>query len=168
MDIYNELDRHEISATFILVGQRELVHQRQAFEKAKQMQIVGRFMVHLHQFAGLRDLDDCRFCLEQYDQGCEYPDASGWSFTRYYFPIGFEAGWRLAHEAKELWEAFKLVRAEAKLPGKLEIPMQYFSRTVECAMKTFTSADCSRPTIGVDQWKDAIELSGYRDAGRYL
>jgi transposase len=51
VDIYNDLDRHDIATTVVLVGQPELVHQRDAFEKAKKMQIVGRFMVHLHQFA---------------------------------------------------------------------------------------------------------------------
>ncbi|SLM42293.1 conserved hypothetical protein [Nitrospira sp. ND1] len=58
VDIYNDLDRHDIATTVVLVGQPELVHQRDAFEKAKKMQIVGRFMVHLHQFAGLRNQKD--------------------------------------------------------------------------------------------------------------
>ena len=56
-------------------------------------------------------------CLKGYDDESEYPEASGCSFTRYFFPSGFEAGWRLAGEAKVLWEAFQHVRAEAKLPG---------------------------------------------------
>ena len=168
VDIYNDLDRHDIATTVVLVGQPELVHQRDAFEKAKKMQIVGRFMVHLHQFAGLRNQKDFAYCLKGYDDESEYPEASGCSFTRYFFPSGFEAGWRLAGEAKVLWEAFQHVRAEAKLPGKTEIPMQYFSRTVEFALRDYRSIDGGPPTISLNQWKEAIERSGYRDAGRYL
>ncbi|SLM42298.1 conserved hypothetical protein [Nitrospira sp. ND1] len=74
----------------------------------------------------------------------------------------------MAGEAKVLWEAFQHVRAEAKLPGKTEIPMQYFSRTVEFALRDYRSIDGGPPTISLNQWKEAIERSGYRDAGRYL
>lgn len=168
VDIYNALDRQDISTTVVLVGQPELVHQRDAFEKAKKMQIVGRFMVHLHQFAGLRSAKDFSYCLKGYDDESEYPEASGCSFTKYFFPLGFEEGWRLAGEAKALWEAFQQVRAEAKLPGKAEIPMQYFSRTVEFALRDYGSIEGGKPTISLNQWKEAINHSGYRDAGRYL
>lgn len=168
VDIYNELDRHDIATTVVLVGQPELIHQRAAFEKAKKMQIIGRFMVHLHEFAGLRSQRDFEYCLKGYDDESEYPEASGCSFTRYFFPTGFEAGWRLAREAKGLWEAFQHVRVEAKLPGKAEIPMQYFSKTVEYALKDYGSTDVGPPTISLNQWKQAIEHSGYCDAGRYI
>lgn len=168
VDIYNKLDRHDITTTVVLVGQPELIHQRAAFEKAKKMQIVGRFMVHLHEFAGLRNQKDFAYCLKGYDDESEYPEASGYSFTRYFFPSEFDAGWRLAGEAKVLWEAFQHVRAEAKLPGKAKIPMQYFSRTVEFALRNYGSMDGGQPTISLNQWKEAIERSGYREAGRYL
>ncbi|MBX3234696.1 MAG: ATP-binding protein [Nitrospiraceae bacterium] len=168
VDIYNKLDRQDIATTVVLVGQPELIHQRDAFEKAKKMQIVGRFMVHLHEFAGLRNLEDFTYCLKGYDEQSEYPEASGYSFTRYFFPSGFDAGWRLAKEAEILWEAFQHVRAEAKLPGTREIPMQYFSRTVEYVLKNFGSMDSGPPTISLNQWKYAIECSGYREAGRYI
>lgn len=168
VDIYNELDRHEITTTVVLVGQPELIHQRDAFEKQKKMQIVGRFMVHLHQFAGLQNQKDFAYCLKGYDEGSEYPEGSGCSFTKYFFASGFEAGWRLAGESKILWEAFQQVRAEAKLPGKAEIPMQYFTRSVEFILREYGSVEGGKPTISLNQWKEAIVQSGYRDAGRYL
>ena len=168
VDIYNKLERHDIATTVVLVGQPELLHQRAAFEKTKKMQIVGRFMVHRHEFAGLRDQDEFAYCLKGYDEQSEYPEASGYSFTRYFRPSEFDAGWRLANEAEVLWEAFQHVRAEAKLPGKSEIPMQYFSRTVEFVLRTYGSVDDGTPTISLNQWKQGIERSGYREAGRYL
>lgn len=168
VDIYNELDRHDICTTVVLVGQPELVHQREAFQKAKKMQIVGRFMVHLHRFSGLRNQSDFEYCLQGYDEASEYPEHSEWSFTQYFFPAGFHAGWRLASEAKQLWKAFQQVRAEAKLPGKAEIPMQYFSRTVEYVLKKYALPEDGKPEISLNQWKEAIANSGYRDAGRYL
>ncbi len=168
VDIYNVLDRHDIATTFVLVGQPELANQRDVFEQSKKMQIIGRFMVHLHEFSGLRNFKDFTYCLKGYDEGSEYPEGSGCSFTKYFFPSGFEAGWRLTDESKVLWQAFQEVRAEAMLPGKAEIPMQYFSRTVEYALRNYGSVEGGKPTISLEQWKEAIEQSGYRDAGRYI
>jgi hypothetical protein len=125
-------------------------------------------MIHLHEFTGLRNANDFKYCLNGYDTESEYPEGTGWSFTQYFFPTGFEAGWRLASEAKKLWDAFQQVRAEAQLPGKTEIPMQYFSRTIEHALRHYTTTECGTPTISLNQWKDAICDSGYCDASRYL
>lgn len=81
MDIYNELDRHGIFLTAILVGQNELLHQRSAFIKSKKAQIIGRFMVFEHKFTGVQKEGDLRTCLAGYDEDSEYPEGSGWSFV---------------------------------------------------------------------------------------
>lgn len=167
VDVYNELDRQGVKMLVIQVGQPELVHQRLAFQRSKRNQIVGRFMVHHFQFSGLCGPDDVAYCLQGYDD-TEYPSGSGWSFTRFFFPAGFNAGWRLASNAQVLWNSFQNVRVECKLPGTPELPMQYFTATVEYALRQLGSPDETQPVISLNQWKQAIEHSGYRDAGRYI
>lgn len=168
VDVYNELERKDIIPTMILVGQPELVHQRDAFDQAKQKQIVGRFMVHHHHFNGLRSASDLKYCLKGYDEGSEYPELSGWSFTRYFFPHAFDSGWRLTGQDKMLWLAFQDIRAEAQLPGKAELPMQYVARTIEYVLRQFSNLDDHVAPLSLNQWKEAIVASGYCDAGRYL
>lgn len=171
VDLHNELeDRRGVSTTWILVGQHELVHQRDVFVASKKTQIIGRFFVHRFQFHGLRSLDDVKDCLTCYDDPdlTEYPLNSGWSYSRYYFPAAYANGWRLEHQADVLWETFNKVRIEHKLPGKGEIPMQYLAHTVEYALRKCGTLDEIAEPISVAVWREAIMESGYHDAARYV
>ncbi len=86
-------------------------------------------MVEELPFYGIRNVDDVATCLNGYDQTA-YPEASGWSFTRFYLPLAFDAGYRLLDDAGEFWRAFEAARHKASLPGRLEIPMESFARAV--------------------------------------
>lgn len=170
VDVHNELEKKGVTPTWILVGQKELVHQREAFVLAEKDQIVGRFMVHSCEFVGPKSVDDFRRTLDCYDDAelTEYPQGSGWSYTRYFFPACFENGWRLAGEAEPLWKVFHEIRIERKLPGNGEIPMQYFARTVEYALRTFSNLGETDEPLTVAMWRDAIENSGYAEAAVYV
>jgi hypothetical protein len=167
MDIYNELDSAGISMTVILVGQEELVHQRSAFIQAKKAQIIGRFMVHEYKFKGIKDVDDMAACLAGYDHVSEYPENSGWSFTRFYFPEGFDQGYRLENCAKELFHIFTDLRKEHRLTKATEIPMQYLTLTVETALRHFGASGENTRWLTQEQWKRAIHHSGYIEAESY-
>lgn len=135
-DIYNELDRSKISMTVISVGQEELLSRRTFFLEQKKSQIIGRFMTkeHIQRYSYTR-FDEIQLCLKCYDQVSEFPEGSGWSFTRCYFPQAFDDGVRLEKSAIELYYLFKRLRREYRLSNNLEIPMEYFAYTVENAMK---------------------------------
>lgn len=168
MDVYNELDAKGIHMTVLLVGQKELLHQRSAFVNTEKAQIVGRFMVHQFPFRGLLSSSDIKICLSGYDSQSEHPLDSGLSFTNYYFPAAFSLGWRLENHSDDVWDAFQQVQSEAALAGSLEIPMQYFSRTVEYSLRRYSTLDDESPKISINMWKDAIKNSGFIDAGRYV
>ena len=92
MDCHNDLDAAGVYLIAVLVGQRELVYRRSILMETKQFQIVGRFMTQEHEFRGLRSPADVRRCLQGYDEDAEYPPGSGWSFTRFFFPVAFLNG----------------------------------------------------------------------------
>ncbi len=169
-DVHNELDAHGVTPTWILVGQKELVHQRDAFIAAGKLHLVGRFMVHLCEFAGPASEQDFERTLACFDDGewTEYPHGSGWSFTRYFFPLCFRAGWRLAREAALLWKIFREIRVERKLPASDEVPMQYFAGAVEYVLRSFSTLEETDAPLSVAMWKEAIENSGYHEAAQYL
>lgn len=107
--------------------------------------------------------------MNGYDEDSEYPLNSGWSFTRYFCPAVFSfSGWRLAHFTDDLWGAFLEVRDEQGIAGKVEIPMQYFWRTVEYALRHFGTLDETAPHFSIKIWKEVIEGSGYVDTKRYI
>ncbi len=167
MDIYNQLDRYGITFTVILVGQEELLHQKSAFISAAKMQIIGRFMVHEHKFSGIKSTEDLKMCLHGYDDTSEYPANSGWSFTRYFFPEAFEEGMRFANEAQIIIDKFKEVRSKTNIRGKIEIPMQYITLTVDNCMKIFGANGKGVHWPSISNWEEAINSSGYIEAEIY-
>lgn len=165
MDIYNELDRSRVSMTAILVGQEQLIHQRSAYMKSHQEQIIGRFMVQDHRFRGIRTAEDLRVCLNCFDEVSEYPEDSGWSFSRYYFPEAFASGDRLEHFAEVIFELFVIFHREAKLSRAIEIPMQYLMMTIEFALREYgVGGDSQARWLNKAMWKEAIRSTGYINA----
>lgn len=167
IDLHNDLDALDVAVIVLLVGQDELVHQYSAFQQTEKTQIIGRFMVHQLKFHGLKGESEIKKCLGAYDVDSEYPDGSGWSFTRYFYPAVFNSGFRLASSAGSLWEAFRLIKDACGLPGNSEIPMQYFCRTVEFVLKRYGTHEEASGEVSIEMWKEAIRASGYIDAERY-
>ncbi|MHA4069065.1 AAA family ATPase [Bacillus cereus] len=167
MDLFNELEQYGITLTTILVGQKELVYQRSAFISGEKFQIVGRFMSQEYQFKGIKTLTDLKICLTGYDDYCEYPIDSKWSFTRYFFTDSFIRGYRLHHSAEELYQVFIDLRREHGLSQKVEIPMQYITLTIEYALKKFGSNGLDLTRIEKVQWEESIKNSGYIQSELY-
>ncbi|OMR77010.1 hypothetical protein AQ727_17320, partial [Burkholderia pseudomallei] len=123
-------------------------------------QIVARLMVEELSFYGIRNVDDVATCLNGYDQTA-YPEGSDWSFTRFYLPQAFDAGYRLLDDAGELWRVFETAHHKASLPGRLEIPMESFARAVEIVLKDSELKDapgyCPEPAL----WTHAVHQCGY-------
>ncbi|MEQ7049907.1 ATP-binding protein [Paenibacillaceae sp. P-4] len=161
MDIYNYLKESGINMTAILVGQDELKHIRSSFINAKMSQIVGRFMVHEYCFSGIKSKEELKVCLEGYDNLSEFPENSGWSFTRYYFPESYEQGFRLFNCTDELYGTYEALRKEKGISKKLEIPMQYLTLTVEYALKKNGLEGKNVPSLLQSHWLEAIKKSGY-------
>jgi hypothetical protein len=100
-DVHDALDRQQIKLFTFLVGQQELLAQKSALQIAGKTQIVARLMVEELAFHGIRNAEDVATCLNGYDQTA-YPEGSQWSFTRFYLPQAFDAGYRLVSDAAVL------------------------------------------------------------------
>jgi len=111
-------------------------------------------------FYGTRNAQDAATCLHGYDQTA-YPEGSQWSFTRFYVPQAFEAGYRLTKDADALWRAFETAHHKANLPGQLEIPMESFARAVEIVLKDSELRDDRGYTPEVVLWDHAVRHSAY-------
>ncbi|MGF6507922.1 hypothetical protein OKW26_003748 [Paraburkholderia sp. 32] len=159
-DVHDALDRQNIKLFTFLVGQQELLAQKTAMQVAGKTQIVARLMVEELAFYGIRNAEDVATCLNRYDQ-TGYPEGSDWSFTRFYIPQGFDAGYRLVSDADALWRAFEAAHNKANLPGRLEIAMESFARVVEIVLKESEVKDslqyCPEPAL----WTHAVQHCGY-------
>lgn len=162
-DVHDDLQRWDKTLLVVLVGQPELQGQKASFQRTNSMHIVSRFMVHELAFRGARTAEDCATCLQGYDLQ-EFPEASGWTHTRFFFPMAYAAGFRLAREGAAIWYAFDQAHSATLWPEALEIGMEFFTAAVEHLMFNQAHHDEAtfRPSIAV--WSQSVKASGYVEA----
>jgi hypothetical protein len=124
-------------------------------------------MVHEYKFHGIRKIEQMIECLACYDKDSIYPPGSSWSFTRYFMPDAYEDGFLLEKCAEELFNTFADLRQENGLLSSFEIPMQYFTLTVEYALRRFGVNGTNVNWLNRTHWKEAIKKSGYIEAEIY-
>ncbi|NOU96208.1 AAA family ATPase [Paenibacillus sp. LMG 31456] len=168
MDIYNDLNEAGISMTVILIGQKELLSIRTTMLQQKKAQIIGRFMTKEYEFSGVKSVDEIKTCLTGYDNFSEFPEKSGWSFTRYFFPEAFENGEKLSQFADTIINVFIDIRREHGLSKNFEIPMQYLTLSIEIALKTSGAHGHSKEWLTVNDWRNAVLGSGYVESEIYM
>ena len=159
-DVHDALDRQQIKLFTFLVGQEELLAQKTALQIAGKTQIVARLMVEELAFYGIRNAEDVATCLNGYDQTA-YPEGTPWSFTRFYVPRAFDAGYRLVNDAGLLWQAFEAAHHKASLPGSLNLPMESFARAVEIVLKESELKDAPGYCPESALWTYAVQHCGY-------
>jgi len=106
---------------------------------------------------------ECATCLNSYDVTTD-PPKSGWTYTRFFLPKAYDAGLRLGAEGASVWDAFVEAHRQARLPGDTEIPMEYFTRTVEYVLTEHVSKDADQFKLSRDIWDEAVQYSGFTQA----
>ena len=143
VNLQNELEDVGVSLFTVLMGQPELRAQRETYRSAGQTQITGRFMTAVHTFEGVRRLEDLAYICHAIDAKTEWPASSGMSFSRYYAPRAYDAGWRLAREAPLIWRTLDERRIESGLSTTRSLTMQAVMALLRWLMKTARSIDAS-------------------------
>ncbi|SEJ48101.1 AAA domain-containing protein [Pseudomonas linyingensis] len=159
-DIYNDLALQGVTLLPILLGQKELLGQKDAFECAGKDAIVSRFMLYEHAFRGIREKDDFVTCLGYYDSSV-FPVNTNWTYTRFFFPKAYANGFRLADFGDELWAAFVESYDGLGFRSRMEIPMKYFTKTIEILMMDYSDKDYPEFSISKDLCKEVIKESWY-------
>ena len=129
-NLQNELDDLGYQLTLISVGTQELVYQHSAFDQGGDLHLIGRFMMRETLFRGIQSVEELVYVLTAYDIGTEWPEGSGISYTRYFFPRAFESGFRLADLAATLWSIYQSL-APPKLQTHLQLAMEHVAKPVE-------------------------------------
>ena len=114
---------------------------RSAIDKRPPRHIYGRFFTTSHQYTGLlwsipnadRDVQlasDVALAFREYDEELIWPEGSGITYTQYFAPKAYAAGWRLGTQIDQIRKVINALRAEHGLPDATEWPMQSFERFV--------------------------------------
>lgn len=159
-DIHDALDEGGIRLLTFLVGQQQLLHQKQAFREEKQIQIIQRFMIDELKFKGIQTLDEMATCLHNYDEAF-YPADSDWSFTRFFFKKAYDNGYRMFDAAELLWDVFRAAHDETSPASQIDIPMTYFTRAVEYIFIEHQVNDAESFKVDEEICVQAVNLSSF-------
>jgi hypothetical protein len=115
---------------------------------------------HFSRYDPILTRTQCRAVLKAYDQG-EYPEASGWCYTRFHVPQAYDAGLRMLDSSGALWHAFEDAHIKAQLDGPVEIPMKYFTAAAEASLLISSASDNPTLTFDTPFWTSMVERSRY-------
>ena len=159
-NIQNEMKERGYLLTIIFVGSHELTYQHEIFGLSQDAHLVGRFMTRFAKFRGINSIKELEFVLNGYDLYTEWPKDSKQSYTKYFFPRAFDAGFRLADLAPLLWEIY-LNFAPLALQNNLEIPMEHIAKTIEYLFRNFSNKDDHLIDFSIDILKKAVDQTGF-------
>jgi hypothetical protein len=159
-NLQNALEEHRCKLTVISVGSHEIAYQHDAFLRGGGLYLAARFFVRDAPFRGIRSEDELQDVLNGYDVNSEWPESSGTSYTCYFFPKAFAAGFRISALKHELWEVFEELAPEGT-GNRLELPMEHIAKTVEGLIRSFGDDDGKIPQIRHEDLVEAVKKTKF-------
>ncbi|HYD80317.1 MAG TPA: ATP-binding protein [Paucimonas sp.] len=162
---HNALALEKIKMTTVAFAQPEIIHRVNALQTKHQTQIIARFLSEPLMFEGCGSAEELRALLKLYDEESEYPDDSGISYTKFFFPEAFARGFRLSKYANKIWHALK--KAIPALP-ETGLPMEHVCLTIEHLLLAHRQYDAANFTYGTEDIEEAVEASNLRNFVSYV
>lgn len=153
---HNQLELQDLRMTAISFAQPEILHRRTSLLASNARQIIGRFLSNTLQFDGCASEDDFGALLRSYDQASEYPDGSGITYTHFFFPEAFRAGFRLEASRRAIWEA---LRSAAGGDASQGVPMEHVCLTIDNLLLSLRRDDCPNFRLSSDDIGAAVSES---------
>lgn len=156
--LHNALDLHKVRMTTVSFAQPEIVQRRTALMASNDRQIIARFLAEMRSFHTCLSSAELFVILEGYDEKSEYPEGSGWSYTRFFLPLAFAAGFRLSAHSQLIWKYLKAVGGD-----EYPVPMEHLCLSIENLLMMSWAEDSSSFTLTEENVKAAVESSGLRN-----
>lgn len=157
--VHNDLKLKNINMTTLSFAQPEILHRRAAMMIAGERQIIARFLSEPLAFDGCTSVEELKEILKAFDEGTEYPEGSGWSYTRFFLPQAFEQGFRLQTYASRLWSALTAANAGGESSG---LPMEHTIAAIESLLQMARASDCANFVLSDSDLEDAVDASQLR------
>lgn len=154
--LHNALELHKIRMTTISFAQPEILHRRTALMASNDRQIIARFLSEPLKFDGCVSRVELARILRSYDIDSEFPEESGWSYTRFFLPEAFAAGFRLEKYAGRLWKS--LNEAAGTASGGM-LPMEHTCIAIENLLLMARKHDCANFVFDKDDIDAAVASS---------
>lgn len=104
-NFHDKLIEAKVYPFFLFVGQRNLVTLHKKLVSNHDLDLVRRFFLRWHEYTSPM-LGDITGILRSYDDVFRFP-ADGPTFTEFFAPQSYQAGWRLYHDANKFMASFR-------------------------------------------------------------
>jgi hypothetical protein len=155
--IQNRLSMMRVCMTTIGFAQTEINSVRTSLLLSKDTAIVGRFLSERVDFMGCENVEWLKHTLLCFDESLIYPANSGCSYTNFFLPAAFQAGFRLHHSADLIYD-----RAAAcihKSEGGT-IPVAHLFSALAYLLVTARLSDANSFSLDKTQVDSALRKSG--------
>lgn len=105
--IQNELKLNNISLTTIGFAQKEINSVRTSLATGGKIALVARFLSRREVFKGCVNAAWLSSTLEKFDEELVYPETSACTYTNFFLPIAYGAGFRLRNSAELIYREAK-------------------------------------------------------------
>lgn len=159
-DIANDLDLAHIRMTTIMFAHPDLLDIRRNLI-GRRTDLIGRFLIRPRTFKGVCTLKEVEeiFSLLDDPQYSDFPQGSGISYSRFFRPFEYDAGWRLVHEALPCWTAFQ--REIQKFRKDREIGMRWLIAALRTWFLIHWEEEHGGLPESEDLWELAVEGSDF-------
>lgn len=158
--VQNHLTRLGVSLIVFPFGQLELEHERSALSTVGRTDLVTRFMRSLVQFPGIKTDEDLEQVLAVFDELGRYPRKEGWTFSQFFFPKTFDAGWRLVNETSRAWQAITQLNLHRKPGG---VGMEWIGAMIRHFLTEYVDEDRAGWKGTSKHWEEALAASDAAD-----
>lgn len=155
LEIHNLLAMKGITMTTISFGQPEVLSLINSLRATEQEQIIARFFRKPIPFIGCANEETLKDFLDKLDGRTEWPEGSGWTYTYFFFPEAYEAGFRMSNFASAIWSGL----AGAAKEQPFSFTMETISLMVKGIYVGAMGADRAGMVLSDETIKTALEAT---------
>jgi nucleoside-triphosphatase THEP1 len=166
-DVYNDLAKENVKLVTILIGQDPEFSERVTkFIRMRRLDLIGRFAIRVVPFRGYRSIYD----LEEIFKGIDdeiFPLGTGVTWTEFFFPLAYAAGFRLQNEASSFLNSIETLKP-AGLKVESEIPARQMFSAVRSFLTDLVAFDQAEMVVPEGAWEAAIRYAALTEAMAHM
>lgn len=161
VELHSLLEKEHVRLCVVSIASLQFFDEPVGMALSGGAHVAARFMLSAAPFHGIRDVDELRFVLSGYDEGTEWPEHSGLSFTAGLAPAAWAQGFRMADQAQALMQAM-----QEELPprycGPVEYPMKTIAQSARHALLRVGSGADPGDVTSPESWRSIVAGAGHR------
>jgi type II secretory pathway predicted ATPase ExeA len=162
-DVFNDLSKDGVQLITILMAQSpDFDSVIDTLKNERRLDLIGRFAMRILPFRAYNCAEDLKLILNGIDMAV-FPERSGITWTEFYFPNAFGAGFRLVGQLDSFMHAITTSAPKTK-PMHFDFPARQTFMAIRAFMLNNAGADCAGMSVADDAWKKAVEYAKIADA----